>query len=87
MQLITRIENLSIEQDRLENERKELVQSLGGLQSRVDEAFSEQGRLEADVEGRDQMLERMRIKAAETDKALRETQRRYTEQVCIDSSP
>jgi hypothetical protein len=28
------------------------------------------------------MLERLRIKGAETDKALREAQKRYSEQVC-----
>lgn len=34
------------------------------------------------MESRDQLLERMRIKGQETDKALREAQRRYAEQVC-----
>lgn len=42
VQMIARTEQMEVERKKLERERVELIQSLGGMQSRVDEAFNEQ---------------------------------------------
>ncbi|RSH87280.1 hypothetical protein EHS25_003189 [Saitozyma podzolica] len=79
-QILEYSDRLETEQKRLEAEKQELIGALTGLQARVEEAFNEQGRLEADLEGRDELLDHLRARMTDTERALRDQQRRYAEQ-------
>ncbi|OCF38510.1 hypothetical protein I317_07715 [Kwoniella heveanensis CBS 569] len=78
--LMLQLEEAENDRRKLEIQHEELVQAISSLQSRTDEAFSEQSRMEADLEERDDLLELMRHRVTEAEKQARESQRRYVEQ-------
>ncbi|OCF60721.1 hypothetical protein L486_00360 [Kwoniella mangroviensis CBS 10435] len=64
----------------LEEKHEELVKGISALQSKTDEAFNEQTRMEADLEERDELLDRLRKRLTEAERLARESQKRYIEQ-------
>jgi hypothetical protein len=82
IQLLTRIQNLEDARTEQDIETRELMRALGTLQSHSDTAFTEQSRLENDLEARDEVLERVRARLAMVEREVRDVQGRYNEQVC-----
>ncbi|WRT66451.1 uncharacterized protein IL334_003409 [Kwoniella shivajii] len=78
--LLQRIKEAESDRERLEGKHDELVKGLTALQSKNDEAFNEQSRMEADLEERDELLDRLRNRLAEAEKQARDGQKRYIEQ-------
>ncbi|WVF71251.1 hypothetical protein IAT40_006053 [Kwoniella sp. CBS 6097] len=78
--LMLQLEEAENDRRKFEIQHEELVKAISSLQSRTDEAFSEQSRMEADLEERDELLERMRQRVADAEKQARESQKRYVEQ-------
>lgn len=78
---MTRIQELEDAGDEKDIETRELMRALGTLQSRSDIALNEQSRLEADLEARDEVLERVRARLTMAEREVRDVQARYNEQV------
>ncbi|ORY20637.1 hypothetical protein BCR39DRAFT_555091 [Naematelia encephala] len=78
--LMTKIEELETGQRTLGERYEVAVTALAGLHARTDEAFTEQGRLEADLQARDEVLERLRGRVKHAERETREVQKRYAEQ-------
>ncbi|WWD17221.1 hypothetical protein CI109_101659 [Kwoniella shandongensis] len=78
--LVAKVERMEQDRDRSEMEHKEMKVLVAGLQSRIEEAFSEQTRMEADLEERDDLLERLRKRVNEAERQARESHKRCVEQ-------
>ncbi|WWC70072.1 uncharacterized protein I206_104018 [Kwoniella pini CBS 10737] len=78
--LLQRIEQAESERKNLVNKQEELIKGMNALQARGDEAYNEQSRMEADLEERDELLERLRKRLADSERQARESQKRYIEQ-------
>ncbi|WWC62064.1 uncharacterized protein I303_104653 [Kwoniella dejecticola CBS 10117] len=78
--LLQRLEQAELERKELLTQQAELSKGMSALQTRSEEAFNEQSRMEADLEERDELLDRLRKRLADAERQARDSQKRYVEQ-------
>ncbi|WVR06990.1 hypothetical protein IAU60_004027 [Kwoniella sp. DSM 27419] len=78
--LMLQLEEADNDRRLLEIKHDEMVKAMLGVQVRMDEAFQEQSRMEADLEERDDLLERLRKKIGLVEQQVRDGHKKYQEQ-------
>lgn len=75
------LQNKDQELANLTSENENLSSALNAIESRVAELYTEQGRMEEELAGRLDIVDKLRSQMRELEKDKRDLQKRYNEQV------